>query len=81
MLHTLTSSVAATGLWLVTISLTPETQMGDSAPCTALTVPGGAERNLDEDLRVSDFRMTQKGQLKLECSTMPVTYHNHDMQS
>lgn len=47
-LHTLTKSVAAAELQLVTISLTPGTQMGRRAPCTAPAAPDSEECSPDD---------------------------------
>ena len=80
-LHTLTNSVAAAGLQLVPISLAPGTQTGHSAPHTASAVPGGEQHSPDDDLRASNFGMTRKKQLKLECGAMPLTYHNRAVRS
>lgn len=70
-LHTTCSSlVAATGLKPVTICLTLGTLTGHSASRTALAVPGSREHSPDNDLRDSNFGMTQRKQLNLECCAL-----------
>lgn len=56
-LHTLTNLVAAARPQLVTISLTPGTQMGHRVPCTASAMPGSEECSSNDDLRASNFGM------------------------